>query len=996
MELKFRCPECDRKLEVDASLSGTHVPCPNCQSEVTIPELKIGPGVTIGGCRIERPVGKGAMGEVFLATQLSMARSVALKILPSALTSNREFVGRFLHEVRMAAKLEHANIVSAFDAGEDNGVYYFAMAYVDGTGLDVRLKKQGALPEKEALGIVLNVAQALSYAWSRFHLLHRDVKPANILVDTDGEPMLTDMGIAKTVGDDRGSSLTATGVAVGTPHYMSPEQARGQSDLDFRADMYSLGATLYHLVVGEVPFPGTSSMEVVAKHLHDPLPPARKRNPTVSQACSDLIETMMAKDRAHRYQTWDACIRDMQAVHRGRASSAAMARAARIASEQLARQHRGTPAVPRRRLPVLLIAASAVLLLAVVVLSVLLLKDRSTRVVHVTESAALPSSPRSPSPPGPDAVPQSVEPDADAVSAGDKATPEAEETSDAGADAEAEVDTEADTGPESPAPAEGEVTLPGPDPDPPGLTEVPQVTPPAAETHAEPPVLDVTHEPAAEDTAADTGKSDAGQPDVDLLQSGLELVADDLLQRRYTTALTAWQTTKTIYTEKEQNGASAAVQELDQLVQKVCRLPQQILDSFRADTGRTLDVQLRDGEQRFLIKGVDENTVRAMVVLEHGAMGRTFTVDDLHMKEKIHRVGTSETAAGALMWGLLAYESGRSDVAVKFFRKFDTQLGAALARRIEKIAAEEHELAAERELDAMLRVIAKTISSEDAKLVDAIRDKCDSPKRMDKARELLQRFSDKYADTEAGKRWIPVVEAALTFPVPGQDWVIPVDEIECCWIEPLKMWVGRYEITNAQYRAFDPEHSSGDVYGYTLDRDEQPVVLVTFGDAVRYVRWLTEREQAAGRLPENWVYRLPGGAEWESFATCGDTRRFPWGPAWPPPETWNYNGSEAPGPRKDQIPDFRDPFPVSCPVKDSGRNDWGLYGVGGNVGEWTSGRDADPPQLHGGSWAGSATGGRPVERYTISRFSAPANADYQTSHDGFRLVLAPAAQNGDK
>lgn len=339
MEIKFRCPTCDRKLEVDASLSGTAQECPNCHIEVTIPAPVLGPGLVLGGYEIQRSLGRGAMGEVFLATQLSMGREVALKILHAQAVTGSDFVDRFLHEVRLAAQLEHPNIVTAIDAGEDSGIYWFAMAYVQGTPLDARLNECGPLPEKDVLNIGIKIANALDYAWKSRQILHRDIKPANIMLGNDGEPMLMDMGIAKNVRED--SSLTATGMAMGTPHYMSPEQARGVRDLDFRADMYSLGATMYHLIVGEVPFTGGSAVEVVAKHLNDPLPPVLSRKPEITESCALIIEKMMEKDRKHRFRDWESCVTAMRRSLRGVPVNVVMARAARLASEELAHIHGG-------------------------------------------------------------------------------------------------------------------------------------------------------------------------------------------------------------------------------------------------------------------------------------------------------------------------------------------------------------------------------------------------------------------------------------------------------------------------------------------------------------------------------------------------------------------------------------------------------------------------------------------------------------------------------
>ncbi len=316
MLLTLRCPECDTQLEVSADLAGTHDQCPSCGCDITIPPPTIEPGTSIGNFQIGRKLGAGGMGDVFLATQLSMDRQVALKVLPAALTRNGQLVERFLHEVRLSARLEHPNIVTAFEAGEDTGVFFLAMSYVDGETLQAILEREKALPERRALDIAVRVADALAYAWDEFRVLHRDIKPANIMLDRSGRPKLMDMGISKSLAED--STLTATGMVVGTPNYMSPEQAKNAASIDFRADIYSLGATLYQLVTGTRPFAGTSALDMMVQHATEPLPPANTRNPDVSVNCAMLLDMMMAKSPADRHGSWRELIQDVERVLAGK------------------------------------------------------------------------------------------------------------------------------------------------------------------------------------------------------------------------------------------------------------------------------------------------------------------------------------------------------------------------------------------------------------------------------------------------------------------------------------------------------------------------------------------------------------------------------------------------------------------------------------------------------------------------------------------------------
>jgi len=280
----------------------------------------------IEGYELLKKLGEGGMGAVYLARQKSMDRLVALKILRRNLARNQDFVGRFVREARLAGKLDHENLVRALDVGESGDYHYLAMEYVDGRNLSALLREKGVLPEKEALELVLQVARALEYADSH-KIIHRDIKPDNIMLTADGVAKLTDLGLAKQTGSE--THITQTGVMVGTPHYVSPEQARGEQDVDIRGDIYSLGATLYRLVTGSTPFEGSTAAVVMTKHLNEEPPPPREVNPNVSHNTSRIIYRAMAKNREVRYQTPAELIADLRAVLAGRVPRNARSRRAR-------------------------------------------------------------------------------------------------------------------------------------------------------------------------------------------------------------------------------------------------------------------------------------------------------------------------------------------------------------------------------------------------------------------------------------------------------------------------------------------------------------------------------------------------------------------------------------------------------------------------------------------------------------------------------------------
>jgi serine/threonine protein kinase len=270
----------------------------------------------IPGYQVLSKIGKGSMGVVYKAKQMSVDRVVAIKILLDSLAQNKEFIKRFEREAKIAARLSHNNIVNAIDAGEVDGHYYFVMEYVEGDTIKDYLDKHKTFEEKEALRIILATAEALKHAHSR-GLIHRDIKPENIILTRDGGVKLADLGLAR-ITDDEKWGLSEAGMAIGTPYYISPEQVRGQTNIDIRADIYSLGATLYHMVTGRVPYGGETPSEVMRKHV-DPkvtMVPPDHLNTNLSGGLGMVVETMMSKNREHRYQSPDDLILDLKCLQR--------------------------------------------------------------------------------------------------------------------------------------------------------------------------------------------------------------------------------------------------------------------------------------------------------------------------------------------------------------------------------------------------------------------------------------------------------------------------------------------------------------------------------------------------------------------------------------------------------------------------------------------------------------------------------------------------------
>jgi len=268
-------------------------------------------------------------------------------VLPPELAKNSTFLERFRREADIAARLDHPNMVRAIEAGESGGFHYFAMEFVEGESVYRRLKREGVIPEGEALQIARHVSLALQHAHDA-GLVHRDIKPDNIFLAADGQAKLGDLGLARSTGGEE-SRLTQTGVMVGTPHYVSPEQARGSADVDTRSDIYSLGATLYHMVTGQVPFEGDTAMAVLNKHLNEELPwPADVNDELTDEICL-LIAKMMAKDPADRYQEPLALTAEIDRVLRGEAPVSRMLDVGRSSVKKAARARKAGEAAERRR-----------------------------------------------------------------------------------------------------------------------------------------------------------------------------------------------------------------------------------------------------------------------------------------------------------------------------------------------------------------------------------------------------------------------------------------------------------------------------------------------------------------------------------------------------------------------------------------------------------------------------------------------------------------------
>jgi hypothetical protein len=269
--------------------------------------------IVVGPYRILDKLGQGGMGAVYRATVPDTGVEVALKLLPKELSNDPNFLARFRREANIGMDLHHPHIVRTVDFGESKGVFYLAMEIVEGGTLDQHLQVQHTIPERTALKIVRDLLGALQYAHEK-GLVHRDIKPSNILFDREGKSKLSDFGLVKASEPD--PAFMTAGTTVGTPHYMAPEQARGQA-IDIRADIYALGATLYHSVTGRTPFAGSSASLLMNQHLTKSMPPPESINPALTPGCAAIIKKMLAKDRQLRYASPAEALEDVLRHLRG-------------------------------------------------------------------------------------------------------------------------------------------------------------------------------------------------------------------------------------------------------------------------------------------------------------------------------------------------------------------------------------------------------------------------------------------------------------------------------------------------------------------------------------------------------------------------------------------------------------------------------------------------------------------------------------------------------
>ena len=344
-----------------------------------------------GRYRLDAQVGAGGMSTVYRAFDVNLERRVAIKLLHREMSADSDQLERFRREARAVAQLSHPHIVGVIDAGEDESRPYIVFEYVEGETLKERIRRLGRLPVDESLAYAIEIARALGSAHAH-EIVHRDVKPQNVLIDREGSAKVTDFGIARSLRDD---GLTADGRVLGTTDYVSPEQALGH-DVDGQSDIYSLGVVLFEMLTGEVPFQGENQISVAMKHVREDLPDIQRIRPEVSATTAAVLDRMTDKDLAHRYSDVPSLVADLEdalAIEAAR-SGTSTGEATAVIRTLPARARRRLPF--RMRHPVSLLAVIALLAVGGVIVALLAKEgvDRTQRGTGTGKVSATPEGTR--------------------------------------------------------------------------------------------------------------------------------------------------------------------------------------------------------------------------------------------------------------------------------------------------------------------------------------------------------------------------------------------------------------------------------------------------------------------------------------------------------------------------------------------------------------------------------------------------------------------------
>lgn len=759
----------------------------------------------ITGFEILEKIGEGGMASVWKARQLSLDRIVAVKVLTFGAGRDVSEVERFLAEARSAAKLKHPGIVQVYDVSAEENLYYIVMEYVAAYTVGDWVRRKGVLPESEALVVVDCIADALGYAWSKEKIIHCDIKPDNVIVDSDGTVKVADLGLARSLKAMK-SGTEAEEEVMGTPAYISPEQAQGMPDLDCRADIYSLGAMLYHLVTGKMLFAGNSDEAVMELQVNGQAEDPMAVNPKVSGPVCCLIERMLAKDRDLRPGDWDQVRADIAKAKKGRMPyGAALPKgASTVTRSKLWVGHEAavTPppaTAPRRSMLVPVGAAAAIL--AAVIASVIFLRSS-----HPPPVVAPPVAP-GPGPgvrPGPAAGP-------------DAATLRAKEmyefakkwsTENPGQYAEAisrfQKVVEQTSGSKYSLMAEDDIKALAQERD----GAVAKVMAPLNERASElarlqkydeavavyegytgPMAPESKGRRAAEVKAlrlrqaqAEEEKRSAEARAREQLEKTLGRVVETLLKDGLSPA---HDLLAAAVMDKELAPFQSDLSDVSGVLSAAIGIDTKILDSFQEQKGKEISVQFGTGKKTFVVKEVRDGKVmgfqRSVVGGTVITGDLTFGLDALAPEERLKRMGNDSQPEVALVKGLMAWNSKNYLYARQYFGSTHPKLASRLISKIAEVDQKKSEEEAQKALGNLLRALGVFVGPYDRDTwTTAISSRKCSPETVAKAGDLVMKYKALYGATSFAEEARPVLEALAALksevkpavgpgPQPGQE-----------------------------------------------------------------------------------------------------------------------------------------------------------------------------------------------------------------------------------
>ncbi len=731
--------------------------------------------IELPGFEMIEKVGQGGMASVWRARQVSLDRIVAIKVLLSRARDDAD-TERFVSEAQATAKLKHNGVLQIYDANVHNGIYYFVMEHIAGYSVGEWIRRKGVIPEADALVVAESVATALEYGWESQHVIHCDIKPDNVMVDADGSIKVADLGLARTIGAV--SRPKDADEVTGTPNYMSPEQVLGVHDLDFRTDIYSLGAMLYHMVTGKMLFEDLDGEEVMKQQVDGTSDDALDMNPKLSMSICWLIEKMLTKDRAARYSDWKAVITDLHKARRG----------AMLASQELAegastmkrsanrtKPRRSLQVVPEkggRRIPAAVwvaIAAAA----AIVVVGIFVITRAPPPIVDHDVSPIMVD----PQGPGRDdqaaaqmyryaltwtrthsgeydkAIEQFRKVMRDTT--GTKYSLMARERI-----KELQVEME-----------EAVAAV---------LTGIRNKADALVEQKKFQEARAVYEEYAGEFSANTEAARRAGAVAVqrradeyevvvkteqkrlaDEYNGVLDSIAMAVVDGRFAQAI---QLAADACTRGSLSAKSDELKNLEYMLRTVATMDSKIGESFAAQEGRTVNVPMVSGEKTFKVVSVTDRVVVGEERVHTGAYTASKRVEirfeDLSYEETIRRLGTGTSDELLIKKGALAVRAGEYEQAREFFSKVSPLMSTRLMERVSGSAVDHQERIAEYALSNLLKSLGIDAGEFDAaRWAAAVKARKLSEATIGEARSKVERYRREYETTTFLKKVEPVLEA---------------------------------------------------------------------------------------------------------------------------------------------------------------------------------------------------------------------------------------------